>query len=75
MVKDPVKRILTAKGYKFLYTCLDIIAEHKGTHRYAKEFKQIKEKFSLILHDLFIDKRMTKEEVINLIKSRKFLEQ
>lgn len=74
-VKCPNKRILTAKGKRFLWKCIDIIAAHKSLHRYSKDMQPIKEKFTAIIHDLLIEKGMTIAEVTDLIKSRQFLNQ
>lgn len=73
-IKSVQDRTLTAKGYKFVTRCIDIIAANKGLHRYSPEMKPYKEKFRLIMLDLFIDKRMTIQQVTDLIKSRKFIE-
>lgn len=73
LIKSVSERTLTAKGYKFLWKCIDIIAEHKGTHRYAKDYKEVKDKFSKIVHVLIIDKGMSIKEITDLIKSRNYL--
>lgn len=70
LIKDVRQRTLTAKGSKFLYKCLDIIAEHKGTHKYAKDFKETSDKFKKIMYHLIIDKGMSMQEITDLIKSR-----
>ena len=70
LIKCSKKRILTAKCYKFKWQCIDIIAKNKGLNRYSKELKPLKEKFSLILDDLIFDKKMSIEDIKDLIKSR-----
>lgn len=75
LIKDKSKRTLTAKAYKFLWKCIDIIAESKGLNRYSLEMRPVKEKFSKIINHLIIDKEMTISEITELIKSRQFLNQ
>lgn len=72
-VKCPIRRILTAKGSKFLWKCIDIAAEVKGCHRYSKEFRETKEKLRSIIEHLLIDKGLTIEQTKELIKSRKYI--
>lgn len=74
LIKSISDRTLTAKGYKFLWRCIDIIAEHKGLSRYSPDMKETKKKFSSIVNHLIIDKGMNIKEITDLIKSRKFLE-
>lgn len=74
LIKDPYQRTLTAKGYKFLSRCINIAAEVKGTSRYAPDMKETKEKLKTVLLDLIIDKRLNLDQIKELIKSRKFLE-
>lgn len=72
-IKSVKNRTLTAKGLKFLNRCIDIACENKGYTRYHTEMKELKVKLSDILTHLFIDKGLTKDEIIELIKSRKYL--
>lgn len=71
-VKCPVKRQLTAKGYKFLNRCNHIIAEANASNIYAAEMKPIKEKLKTIVEHLLIDKGLTIAEVTELIKQSNF---
>lgn len=73
LIKDKEKRILTAKAYRFVWRCIDLIAENKNLNRYSAEMKPLKAKFSAIINDLIIDKGMTIPEITDLIKSRTFL--
>lgn len=72
-VKDPHKRILTAKGNDFLWRCIDIAANVKGSHRCAKSFRETRDKLETLIKHLLIDKGMTMGEVKELIKSRKYI--
>lgn len=73
LIKNVQQRTLTAKGYKFLWRCIDIIAEHKGLNKYSPEMKETKERFSFIIKDLIIDKGMSIDQIKELIGSRKYL--
>ena len=73
LIKCSKSRKLTAKGYKFKWQFIDLIAKNKGLNKYSKELNPIKEKFSLIIDDLIIDKKMTLNEIKELIKSRIYL--
>ena len=73
LIKCSKSRKLTAKGYKFKWQCIELIAKNRGLNKYSKELKPIIEKFSLILDDLIIDKKMTLNEIKELIKSRTYL--
>lgn len=71
LIKNSQKRQLTAKGYKFKWQCIDIIASKNGLNKYSKELKPIKEKFGLILDDLIIDKKLSIPDIKEIIKNRK----
>lgn len=68
LIKNVSERTLTAKGYKFLWRCIDIIAEHKGLNRYSREMRETKDSFSRIVKILIIDRGMTTDEVVDIIK-------
>lgn len=72
-IKSKSERTLTAKGYKFLTACIEIACKNKGYTRYHSEMKDIKTKLNTIITSLFIDKGFNKEQIIELIKSRKHL--
>lgn len=72
-VHSKQKRQLTAKGNKFLWRCIDIIANSRGLHKYSPEMKEVKEKFSNIIHILLIDKELSIKEVTEIIKSSRFI--
>lgn len=73
LIKSASERTLTAKGYKFLWRCIDIIADHKGLNRYSSDMKEVKANFSKIIHVLIIDKGMDIKQITDLIKSRKYI--
>lgn len=70
LIKSKSERTLTAKGYKFLWKGIALIAEIKGLSIYSLEMKEHKEKFSNIIKHLIIDKGMSIQEIKNLISSR-----
>ena len=70
LIKDKNKRILSAKGYKFLWRCIDIVAEQNGVCRYSKEITPLKEKLRNILNFLIIDEELSLEEIKLMIKNR-----
>lgn len=73
LIKDKQKRILTAKGYKFLWRCIDIAADQRGLCRYSHELKDIKNKLQTILNHLIIDKEMTIDQIKELVQHKKLL--
>lgn len=74
IIKSKQERTLTAKGNKFVWRCVDIIAASKGLNKYSPEMKTVKEKFSNVVKYLLIDKELSIEQVTDLIKSSRFLE-
>lgn len=70
LIKSKSERTLTAKGYKFLWRGIALIAETKGLSIYSIEMKESKEKFSNIIKHLIIDKEMNINEIKELISSR-----
>lgn len=70
LIKDKPKKILTAKGYKFLWKCIDIVAKQRGLNRYSQELKPVKEKLKEILSYLIIDKELSIEEIKEIVKNR-----
>lgn len=70
LIKSKTERTLTAKGYKFLWKCIDVIAMQNNVNRYSKEIGPMKEKFSEIIHHLIIDRGMTLDEIKDAIKNR-----
>lgn len=72
-IKSKSERTLTAKGYSFVWKCIDIVAEQKGLCRYDQNLKETKEKIKNVLIDLLIDKEMSINQIKDLIKSRSFL--
>jgi hypothetical protein len=61
-------RTLTAKAYKFQTRVIEIVANKNGITRYHTEFKETKDKLNNLFQDLFIDKKLSIEEVKDLIK-------
>jgi len=70
LIKSKENRTLTAKGYKFLWKCIDVVADNKGLSRYSKDLKGIKEKLRLIIEQLIIDEEKTLQEIKSIIKNR-----
>lgn len=70
LIKSKSERTLTAKGYKFLWRGISLIAEMKGLSVYSVEMKDSKEKFSNIIKHLIIDKGMSIQEIKDLISSK-----
>jgi hypothetical protein len=68
LVKSKEKRILTAKGNKFVWRCIDVAAEQRGLNRYSKELNPLKEKLRNLLHHLIIDKGLSATEIKAIIK-------
>lgn len=71
-VHSKEKRQLTAKGNKFLWRCIEIVANSKGLHKYSPEMKEIKDKLSDIVKHLLIDRELTIPEVTEIIKQSNF---
>jgi hypothetical protein len=74
LIKSVQSRTLTAKGNKFVWKCIDLVAELNGLKKYAPELKETKEKIRTVLYDLIIDKQMTIDQITELIRSRKGIE-
>jgi len=70
LIKSKSERTLTAKGYKFLWRVISLIAEMKGLSVYSVEMKESKEKCSNIIKHLIIDKGMSIQDIKDLISSR-----
>lgn len=70
LVKSISERTLTAKGNKFVWKCIDVIAIQHGVNRYSKEIQPLKEKLRTLLHHLIIDKGMSIDEIKDAIKNR-----
>lgn len=70
LIKSTAKRQLTAKGYKFLNRCIEIMSIQHGLTRYHKEMKPKKEKLSMLINRLIIDERKSIEEIKDMIKNR-----
>lgn len=75
LIKDKNKRILTAKGYKFQWQCIELIAKTKNQNfcRFSPQIKELKNKFTEIYLHLVIDKELTLKEIKELIKNRNLL--
>jgi hypothetical protein len=72
-IKDKQKRTLTAKGYKFIWKCIDIVAGQNNLNRYSKELKHLKDKLTTLLTHLIIDQEKTINEIKEMIKNRTLL--
>ena len=50
--------------------CINIAAENKGIHPMMQEFRPVKNQLRDLITHCFIDKGMTKDEVIEAIRNR-----
>jgi len=73
LIKDKAKRTLTAKGYKFVWQCIDIVAMQRNSNKYAPEMKPLKERLKGILTHLIIDREMTIAEIKQAVENRTLL--
>ena len=75
LIKDKNKRLLTAKGYKFQWQCIELIANTKNVNccRFSPEIKELKNKFTNIYLHLVIDKELNLKQIKELIKNRNLL--
>ena len=75
LIKDKNKGLLTAKGYKFQWQCIELIAKTKNINycRFSPEIKELKVKFTNIFLHLVIDKELTLKEIKELIKNKTLL--
>lgn len=71
LIKHKGKRHLTAKANKFVWKCIDVIADQRGLTRYHQELKPLKKKLREVLYHLIIDQEMSIEQIKDLIKNRK----
>lgn len=71
LVKSTKNRTLTAKGVKYKNKVITILANHFGVTRYHKEFKDKKDKTSKLLDHLIIDKKMSIEQINDILKRSK----
>ena len=70
LIRSKNKRVLTAKGCRFLWRCIDVIALQNNTSRYSTEIKPLKEKLTVLIHHLIIDKGCSIEDIKAMIKNR-----
>lgn len=75
LIKDKNKRLLTAKGYKFQWQCIELIAKTKNVNfcKYSPQIKELKNKFTNIFLHLVIDKELNLKQIKELIKNRNLL--
>lgn len=69
-IKCSKNRYLTAKASKFQNRCVEIAVKQYGLTRYHPEMKPLKEKTCSLITSLFIDKKMSIDEIKELIKNR-----
>lgn len=69
-IKSTKERTLTAKAYKFMWQCIDIVAQQNGYTRYHKETREVKANLRELMIHLFIDKGLSINEIKELIKNR-----
>lgn len=70
LIKSKEQRILTAKGYKFVWKCIDIVAKQNNTSRYSNEIKRQKDLLKKTIEDLIFEKGLSISEIKSLIKDR-----
>lgn len=69
-IKSTAKRELTAKASKFLFDIIRIVAKNKGFSSWMiPEFKPTKIKIENLINDLFFDKKMSINEIKEIIKN------
>ena len=75
LIKCKNERLLTAKGYKFKWQCIELIAKTKNINycRFSPQIKELKNNFTNIFLHLVIDKELTLKEIKELIKNRNLL--
>lgn len=69
LIKDSSKRLLTAKGYKFLEKCRDTACKVYGFHRFSAEMKDINNRLGILIISLIIDKRLNENQIIEIINN------
>ena len=72
-IKCSKNRYLTAKACKFQNKVIEIAVKQYGLTRYHEEMKPLKNKVKNLITSLFIDKKLSIEEIKELIKNRKIL--
>ena len=70
-IKCSKKRYLTAKASKFLSRCIDIAVKQRGYTRYHSEMKPLKEQIKNLVTSLFIDQKLSINDIKELIKNSK----
>lgn len=70
LIKNKKERTLTAKGQKFVWRCIEIVAKQHGLTIYHSEIKELKEKIKSIMNELIIDKGYNLAEIKSFIKNR-----
>ena len=71
LIKSTQKRQLTAKGNKFVWQCIAVIAQQNNLHRYSQELKPLREKLRTVLYFLIIDEGKNIDQIKDMIKHRK----
>lgn len=70
LIKCSKSRLLTAKGYKFMNDIIRIFCDSKGLHRL--QLKEEVAKIQDLIYVLILDKKLSKNEIIQRIKENKF---
>lgn len=70
-ISNKENRQLTAKGNKFIWDCIKIVANYKGVCIYSQEIKEQKDKLKEIITFLLIDKELSIADVKQIIAMRK----
>jgi hypothetical protein len=71
LINSTQKRYLTAKGNKFVWQCIEIVAQQNNLHRYSQELKPLREKLRTVLYFLIIDEGKNIDQIKDMIKHRK----
>ena len=70
LIKDVNQRTLTAKGYKFIWDCIRVIAKQNNTSMYDPKIKPLKEKLTNVMEYLIFEEGKTIPEIKKMIKER-----
>ncbi len=70
LIRDKGKRQLSAKGYKFIKRCIDIVAAQHGTSYHDPKMKPVREKIYSLVEHLIIDQGKNLDEIKEIIKNR-----
>lgn len=69
LIANSQKRLLTAKGYKFLTKLQTVACEQRGLTIYHKQMRDVKSQIEKLVLDLIIDKRMSEIQIREIVKN------